>query len=68
MNWLPIVNEVPALCFSPLYPPIPTEAAPEMLIEPALAADTETSDAAKAVRPIFFMFILITPLINCCYY
>jgi hypothetical protein len=25
-----------------------------MLIEPAFAADTETSDAAKAVRPIFF--------------
>jgi hypothetical protein len=36
------------------------DADPETLIEPALA-DTDTSDAARAVRPIFLMFILITP-------
>jgi hypothetical protein len=37
------------------------DAPPDTLISPALA-DTETSDAASAVRPIFLMFILITPL------
>ena len=31
-------------------------------------ADTETSEAAKAVKPIFLkLFILITPLFNCYY-
>jgi hypothetical protein len=38
-------------------------AEPDTLISPAFA-DTETSDAAKAVRPIFLkLFILITPLL-----
>ena len=38
------------------------EAPPDTLISPA-CADTETSEAARAVKPIFLMFILITPLI-----
>ena len=39
------------------------DAPPATDIAPAWA-DTETSDAAKAVKPIFLMFILITPLFN----
>jgi hypothetical protein len=39
------------------------EAEPDTPSSPAFA-DTETRDAAKAVKPIFLMFILITPLFN----
>jgi len=47
------VNDVPKSTLSPLYPPIPTDAAPDIDNSPALA-ETETNDAAKAVKPIFF--------------
>jgi hypothetical protein len=41
------------------------DAEPDAVNSPAFA-DTETSDAAKAVKPIFLkLFILITPLLVC---
>ena len=64
VNWLPIENVLPELAAPPLVCSMFNEALPATDISPAIA-DVATSEPANAVKPIFLMFILITPLINC---
>ena len=62
VNWLPIENVLPESPAPPLVCSTFKLAPPDTLIAPA-KAEVATSEPARAVKPIFLMFILITPFI-----
>ena len=61
VNWFPIVQALPVV-FEVFFTPILAEPATDIS---AAFAEKATREPAKADNPIFLMFILITPLINC---